>query len=42
LAAEVENDYAAAFGIGAFVVVLLLLHLRSARHCPPLIMHWRF
>jgi hypothetical protein len=31
LAAEVENDYAAEFGVGA---LLMLLHLRSAGHCP--------
>src|SRR5216684_2840423 len=33
LAAEIENDYAAAFGVRAFVLVLL--HLGSAGHCPP-------
>jgi hypothetical protein len=33
LAAEVENDYATKFGGGA--LVMLLLHLRSAGHCPP-------
>jgi len=32
LATEIENDYAAAFGVGAFV---MLLHLDSAEHCPP-------
>jgi len=32
LTAEIENDYAAAFGVGAFV---MLLHLDSAGHCPP-------
>src|SRR6266478_5742772 len=33
LAAEIEDDYAAAFGVGAFV---MLLHLDSAGHCPPI------
>src|SRR6266851_701635 len=33
LAAEIENDYAATFGVRAFVLVLL--HLGSAGHCPP-------
>ncbi len=35
LAAEVKNDHAAKLGIRA--LLLLLLHLRSAGHCPPLI-----
>jgi hypothetical protein len=34
LAAEIEDDYAAEFGVGALVV---LLHLRSDGHCPPLV-----
>jgi hypothetical protein len=34
LAAEVEDNYAAAFRVGAFVVVL---HLDSAGHCAPMV-----
>jgi len=35
LAAEVENDHAAEFGVGALVV---LLHLCRGGHCAPLLL----